>query len=115
MEEAGKYPSCDGQLELGELLLEELLAMGIEDAAQDECGIVTGTVPGNVGEGVPVVALLGPSNPQWIGPYGQEEGIVRIKLPCAPCNKRDCPDQSCMLRITPEMVLEKVEERMPRL
>jgi ADP-heptose:LPS heptosyltransferase len=78
-------------------------------------GVDSGAMHAAAAFGVPVVALFGPSNPRWIGPYGQEEGIVQLKLSCAPCNKRDCPDQSCMLRITPEMVLEKVEERMPRL
>ena len=57
VEDSGKYPSCPGQMELGKLLVQELLAIGIGDAAQDEHGIVTGTVPGNVGENVPVVAL----------------------------------------------------------
>jgi heptosyltransferase-1 len=78
-------------------------------------GVDSGAMHAAAAFGVPVVALFGPSNPRWIGPYGQEEGIVQLKLPCAPCNKRDCPDQSCMLSITPEMVLEKVKERMPRL
>ena len=78
-------------------------------------GVDSGAMHAAAAFGVPVVALFGPSNPRWIGPYGQEEGIVRIKLPCAPCNKRDCPDKSCMLRITPELVLQKVEERMPHL
>jgi heptosyltransferase-1 len=78
-------------------------------------GVDSGAMHAAAAFGVPVVALFGPSNPRWIGPYGQEEGIVQMKLPCAPCNKRDCPDKSCMLSITPEMVLEKVEERMPLL
>lgn len=47
VENAGKYPSSDGQLELGWMLVEELKAMGIEDAEQDEHGIVMGTVPAN--------------------------------------------------------------------
>ncbi len=47
VENAGKYPSSDGQLELGRMLVEELKAMGIEDAEQDEHGIVMGTVPAN--------------------------------------------------------------------
>ena len=78
-------------------------------------GVDSGSMHAAAAFGVPVVALFGPSNPRWIGPYGQEEGIIQLKLPCAPCNKRDCSDQSCMLRITPEMVLEKVEKLMPRL
>ena len=47
VEDAGKYPSSDGQLELGKTLVDELKAMGIENAAQDEFGIVMGTIPAN--------------------------------------------------------------------
>ena len=42
------YPSTPGQLEIGKLLVQQMQAMGIADAAQDEFGIVVGTVPGNV-------------------------------------------------------------------
>jgi len=42
------YPSSPGQLEIGKLLVEQMQAMGIVDAAQDQFGIVVGTIPGNV-------------------------------------------------------------------
>ena len=56
VEDAGKYPSSDGQLELGKILVEELQAMGISDASQDEFGIVMGTIPANT-DGVDTVAF----------------------------------------------------------
>ena len=56
VEDTGKYPSSDGQLVLGKMLLEELQAMGISDAHQDEHGIVMGTVPANV-DGVDTIAF----------------------------------------------------------
>jgi tripeptide aminopeptidase len=43
--DAKNYPSSPGQIKLGRLLVRELKAMGIEDAAQDEFGIVMATVP----------------------------------------------------------------------
>lgn len=46
-ETSDTYPSTPGQLKIGELLVQQMQAMGIVDAAQDEFGIVTGTVPGN--------------------------------------------------------------------
>lgn len=49
------YPSSQGQLELGRLLVEELKQLGLP-ATQDEFGIVLATVPGNVKD-APVVAL----------------------------------------------------------
>lgn len=56
VEDTKDYPSSPGQLEIGKLLVEQMQAMGIEDAAQDQWGIVTGTVPGNV-DGAPVIAF----------------------------------------------------------
>jgi tripeptide aminopeptidase len=50
------YPSSPGQLVLGKMLRDELLAMGIRDARQDEHGLVFGTVPGNV-PGAPTIAF----------------------------------------------------------
>src|SRR5580704_17883306 len=44
-EAAGSYPSSPGQLELGRLLVEELRASGLADAAQDSYGIVVATIP----------------------------------------------------------------------
>src|SRR5437016_9552358 len=47
-ESARTYPSSPGQLELGRLLVRELLAMGVSDAAADEHGIVLATLPATV-------------------------------------------------------------------
>jgi tripeptide aminopeptidase len=47
-ESAGTYPSSPGQLELGRLLLRELQALGVRDAAQDEHGIVLAALPPTV-------------------------------------------------------------------
>lgn len=51
------YPSSPGQLELGRMLRDELLAIGLADAVQTEMGIVLATVPATVDRSVPVVAL----------------------------------------------------------
>jgi tripeptide aminopeptidase len=50
-------PSTPGQLELGRLLVEELRAIGLADAALDANGFVTATLPGNA-PGAPVIGLL---------------------------------------------------------
>ena len=44
-EKATTYPSSVGQLEMGRLLVQELQAMGLRDAAQDAHGIVLATIP----------------------------------------------------------------------
>lgn len=50
-------PSTPGQLELGRLLVEELRAIGLADAAVDGNGFVTATLAGSV-PGAPVIGLL---------------------------------------------------------
>ncbi|MEM6688716.1 MAG: peptidase T [Planctomycetota bacterium] len=51
------YPSSEGQRELGAILCQELSAMGIEDAHQDENGLVWATVPATVPGETPTVCL----------------------------------------------------------
>lgn len=50
------YPSSPGQLVLGKMLRDELLALGLKDARQDEHGLVFATIPGNV-LGAPTIAF----------------------------------------------------------
>lgn len=55
-EKSAMYPSTPGQLVLGKMLRDELLAMGLTDAVQNEHGLVFATVPGNV-PGAPTIAF----------------------------------------------------------
>ncbi len=48
VDDTENYPSSPGQLELGKLIVEQMKSMGIADAAQDEWGIVMGTVPATI-------------------------------------------------------------------
>ncbi|TWT53453.1 Peptidase T [Rubripirellula amarantea] len=52
------YPSSTSQWELGRMLCDELSAMSVDDAHQDENALVWGTVPSTIGEGAPTVALV---------------------------------------------------------
>ena len=56
VEESGRYPSSEGQFELGKLLVAQLIEMGAADVQVNDHGIVMATVPGNV-DGAPVVAF----------------------------------------------------------
>lgn len=56
-EASTNYPSTPGQLELGRRLVKELLEIGLSDAAQDEYGSVTATIPTNR-KGGPVLGLV---------------------------------------------------------
>lgn len=44
---ATTYPSSPGQIQVGELLLRELLEMGLDEAYQDKNGLVYALIPGN--------------------------------------------------------------------
>jgi tripeptide aminopeptidase len=52
------YPSSPGQLDLGELLAQELRQIGLQDAQQDEHGIVMATIPATVSQAAPVIAWI---------------------------------------------------------
>lgn len=50
------YPSSPGQLELGRMLRDELLAIGLTDAVQSPMGIVLATLPATVKHRAPTIA-----------------------------------------------------------
>jgi tripeptide aminopeptidase len=65
-------PSTPGQLDLGRLLVEELTAIGLADAALDDNGYVTATLPTN-GEGPrPTVGLIAHMD---VSPDAPAEGV----------------------------------------
>jgi tripeptide aminopeptidase len=55
-EKSSTYPTSPGQLVLGAMLRDELLALGLKDAVQTERGLVFATIPGNV-PGAPTIAF----------------------------------------------------------
>jgi tripeptide aminopeptidase len=82
------YPSSPGQLKLGQVLVQQLLEMGIADAHQDAHGLIWGTVPSTVNHDAPTILLnahldTSPEapgdgcNPQVIVDYdGQSIGLL---------------------------------------
>jgi hypothetical protein len=66
--------------------------------------------------GAPVVAVFGPSNPDRYAPRDPIHRIVRIDLPCSPCNRIRLPPErcaghipDCLTGIDVEMVYQAVE------
>src|SRR4029453_15709413 len=57
---ANGTPSTPGQLDLSRMLVEELRAIGLEDAELDDHGYVMATLPGTVGGGAPGIGLIAP-------------------------------------------------------
>lgn len=65
--------------------------------------------------GTAVVTIFGPTDPAWTIINYARERIIRVDLPCSPCQKKVCPltgaqMHQCMLQITPDMVLTAAEE-----
>jgi tripeptide aminopeptidase len=58
VETADRYPSSPGQLELGRLLVDELRALGLPDAAADGHGIVMAGIPATVNRPAPAIAWI---------------------------------------------------------
>jgi heptosyltransferase I len=63
--------------------------------------------------GRPVVALFGPSDPVWAGPYHREDAAVQSDLPCSPCYLRrlkSCThSHACMSELSAQAVIERAE------
>ena len=60
---------------------------------------------------VPVVALFGPTHPEWVGPYHTKSRVLQAAgLPCLRCRRRLCEHQRCMQGISVAMVTRAVRE-----
>jgi heptosyltransferase-2 len=60
---------------------------------------------------IPVVVIMGPTDPRYTN-YGLERTkIIREELDCSPCHLKVCPtDHKCMRNISPERVIQACEE-----
>lgn len=68
----------------------------------------TGPMHLAVALGKETVALIGPTNPRRTGPL--KGRIVKQELDCMPCNKRECDNPVCLTGLSPEKVLEALDE-----
>jgi heptosyltransferase-1 len=62
----------------------------------------------------PVAAIFGPTAPWRTGPFGEGHQVVRLKLECSPCFRRQCPEPRCLTDLTPEMVAAACEKILSR-
>jgi len=56
----------------------------------------TGPMHLAVAVGTPVVAVFGPSDPVRYAPRGPFDRVVRVDLPCSPCNRIRRPPARCV-------------------
>lgn len=91
-----------------------LLAVG---AILEQCDLMitgdTGPMHLAAAVGTPIVAVFGPSDPRRYRPRGPHDRIIRVDLPCAPCNRIRLPPARCTGRtpdclalVTPDRVLD---------
>lgn len=69
--------------------------------------------------GTPIVAVFGPSDPRRYAPRGVRDVVVRVDLPCSPCNRIRLPPArctghtpDCLTGIDSARVLEAIDEAM---
>ena len=61
--------------------------------------------------GVPVVVIMGPTDPRYTSANLEKTIVIRTQAECSPCHKKICPtDHRCMRQITPRMVFEAGEK-----
>jgi len=73
-------------------------------------GIDSGVMHMAAAHDVPVVALFGPTDPDFVAPHNRRSLIVRnTSLDCVPCYLLPCEHLSCMQSITAAQVLEACE------
>jgi ADP-heptose:LPS heptosyltransferase len=67
----------------------------------------------------PIVAVLGPSDPVRYAPSGPFDRIIRVDLPCSPCNRIRLPPArcvghipECLTSISPDRVLDAVRSSL---
>ena len=94
---------------VGQTTLKQLAA--VIAGASIVIGGDTGPVHLAAGLGVPTVMLMGPTDANRNGPYGQIENAIEVNRPCRYCWKRACPKGlDCLAAIHPPEVEEKIEE-----
>lgn len=60
---------------------------------------------------VPVVVIMGPTDPRWTDSHTEQTSVVRRELDCSPCHKKVCPlgHHRCMKDIKPAEVFTAAE------
>ena len=60
---------------------------------------------------IPVVVIMGPTDPRYTHANLEKTRVLRQELDCSPCHLKECPlEHDCMRDITPQDVLQAAEE-----
>ncbi len=67
----------------------------------------------------PVVAIFGPTDTVWAGPYRRDGAVLRTELPCTPCYLRELRrcnfGHACMQGVSAGAVIERAEGILAKL
>ena len=62
---------------------------------------------------IPVVVIMGPTDPRYTNANLEKTIVLRRELECAPCHQKECAlHHSCMAEILPEEAMQAAEELM---
>lgn len=64
--------------------------------------------------GRPAVSVYGPTDPRFVGPYGQLDNVVQHRVDCHPCRRKTCDHHSCMAGVSVEDVWDKARRLAER-
>lgn len=79
--------------------------------AQAVIGGDTGPVHLSAGLGTKTIMLMGPTDANRNGPYGQLENAIEADHPCKYCWKRACPKgEDCLAKISVQQVIDKLDK-----
>ena len=71
----------------------------------------TGPVHLSAGLGTKTIMVMGPTDANRNGPYGQLANAIEVSHSCRYCWKRACPkNMDCLQNITVEQVIKKIKE-----
>jgi len=60
---------------------------------------------------IPVVVIMGPTDPRYTHANLEKTTVLRQALDCSPCHLKECPlEHSCMREISPEAVLQAADQ-----
>jgi len=94
----------------GHVLDDPRLTLGEIKSLIRRCDLLVGndTGPRHIGKafGVAVLTVFGPTHPEWTATDYPRERIVRIDVPCGPCQQRICPLKhlDCMTGVSVDAV-----------
>nr|WP_239551045.1 glycosyltransferase N-terminal domain-containing protein [Halanaerobacter jeridensis] len=73
----------------------------------------TGPMHLAVAQGTQSIVLMGPTNPQTHGPYGEQHIVIQPDIECKNCWERECPRENhlCMERITVRQVYQIIKKQ----